>query len=129
MQVNISGHHVEMTESTKTHIKNKVDKIASHYPGLISMSVILSNERNANTIEMNTSYEGAPISATGSDENLYAAISITCKKMDAALSHRKGVLKAKQHNKPVLEEPEAELADDEEIEADYDYEEEEMSTS
>lgn len=107
MQINLSGHHVEITEATRAHIKNKLDKIASHYNSLISVSVILGNERNLHTVEINTSYEGVQISTTGSEENLYAAIALTCKKIDAALSHRKGILKAKQHNKPILSEPEA----------------------
>lgn len=109
MQINLSGHHVEITEGIKDHIKAKLNKIASHYPSLIAMTVILGNERNVNTVEINTTYEGASISVTGSDDNLFAAIAITGKKLDSALSHRKGVLKANQHNKPVLEEPEPEM--------------------
>ncbi|MCJ8273696.1 MAG: ribosome-associated translation inhibitor RaiA [Psychrosphaera sp.] len=107
MQINLSGHHVEITDGIRTHVKSKLDKIASHYPGIIAMTVILGNEHNKFTCEINTSYGGAPISATGNDENLFSAIAVTGKKVDAALSHRKGVLKANQHDKPSLEDPQA----------------------
>ena len=103
MQLNLSGHHVDITPAIKDHVKAKMNKIAGHYPSIISMTVILGNEKNRNTVEINTSYEGVQISATGSDENLYSAIAITGKKLDAALSHRKGVLKARQHEKPVFQ--------------------------
>jgi putative sigma-54 modulation protein len=123
MQINLSGHHVEITEAIKSHIKAKLNKIAGHYPSLISMTVILGHERNSHTAEINTSYEGVQISATGSEENLYAAIASTCKKIDAALSHRKGALKANQHNKPVLAEAE-EAGDDEEPEYEHNMQDE-----
>lgn len=126
MQINLSGHHVEITEAIKDHIKSKLNKIASHYPSLISMTVILGHERNTNSAEINTSYEGAQLSVTGTDQNLYSAIAAAGKKLDAALSHRKGVLKANQHNKPVLAEPEEAQTD---IDEDYDYEEEETAAS
>jgi ribosomal subunit interface protein len=113
MQINLSGHHVEITDGIKTQVQAKLSKISSHYPGLISMTVILGNERNKHTAEFNTSYEGAPISATGSDSNLFSAIAVAVKKMDAALSHRKGVLKSRQHNKPTQTEPESVQVDTE----------------
>jgi putative sigma-54 modulation protein len=106
MQINLSGHHVDITDNIKTQVSTKLNKIASHYPGIIAMTMILGNEKNTNTAEVNTAYEGVQMSASGADENLYTAIAIACKKLDAALSHRKGVLKAKQYNKPILSEPE-----------------------
>ena len=102
MQINLSGHHVDITDGIKVQVKSKLNKIAKRFPSLIASNVILGNERNKHTVEMNTSYEGAPISVNGADNNLFSAIALTCKKLDAALSHRKGILKANQHNKPQL---------------------------
>ena len=121
MQLNLSGHHVDITDNIKEHVKNKMNKIASHYPGIISMAVILGHEKNNHTAEINTTYEGVSISATATEENLYSAIAAAGKKLNASLEHRKGVLKAKQHAKPILTEMEigklAEEDEDEFIEA------------
>ncbi len=117
MQVNLSGHHVEITDAIKTHVKSKMDKIASHYPGIISMTVILGHEKNVHTVEINTTYEGVSIAANAREENLYSAIASAGKKLDASLAHRKGLLKAKQHNKPVLNaaDPSEEVSEQEEF--------------
>lgn len=111
MQINLSGHHVDITKGIKEQVNSKLNKVAKRYPSLIAANVILGNERNKHTVEINTSYEGASISANGTENNLFSAIATTCKKLDAALSHRKGVLKAKHHNKPQLVEPQVEIVE------------------
>lgn len=117
MQVNLSGHHVDITDAIKDHVKTKMNKIASHYPGIISMTVILGLEKNDHTVEINTTYEGVSVSATAREENLYSAIAAAGKKLDSSLNHRKGVLKSKQHAKPILNNTElGKLAEEDEEE-------------
>lgn len=111
MQINLSGHHVDITKGIKEQVNSKLNKIAKRYPSLIAANVILGNERNKHTVEINTSYEGASISANGAENNLFSAIAATCKKLDAALSHRKGLLKAKQHNKPPVVEQQPQIVE------------------
>ncbi|MGL1955920.1 MAG: ribosome-associated translation inhibitor RaiA [Colwellia sp.] len=100
MKINLSGHHVEVNESIKEHIEEKFSKIASHFPTLISLDVIISKEHHKHQVELTTNYEGGRISATGADEVMYPAITKAAKKLDAALKHRKGQLKANLHTKP-----------------------------
>ncbi len=106
MKVNLTGHNVDITSGIKEHVEAKVSKIASHYPSLISVNVILSKERGEDQVEVVTNYEGSSISARANDKTLYPALAQTLKKLDSALSHRKGVLKAKLHEKPVSNSPE-----------------------
>lgn len=106
MKINLSGHHVEVTDSIKEHIEEKFSKIANHFPTLIALDVILSKEHHKYQIELTTNYEGGRISATGLDEVMYPAIASGAKKLDAALKHRKGQLKANLHNKPDATTPE-----------------------
>lgn len=113
MQVNLSGHHVDITPAVKEHVKAKTNKVASHYPGIISMTVILGLEKNDHSVEINTTYEGVSVSVSATEENLYSAIAAASKKLDAALRHRKGILKAKQNSKPILTSVEAEALDEE----------------
>jgi ribosomal subunit interface protein len=106
MKINISGHHVEINDSIKEHIEEKFSKIANHFPTLIALDVILSKEHHKFQVELTTNYEGGRISATGLDEVMYPAIASGAKKLDAALKHRKGQLKANLHSKPDATTPE-----------------------
>ena len=106
MKINLSGHHVDVTSSIKEHVEEKFSKIATHFPTLISLDVILSKEHGKHQAELRTSYEGGRISATGTDDIMYPAIALAAKKLDAALKHRKGQLKANLHAKPGMTTPE-----------------------
>ena len=106
MTINLSGHHVDVTDSIKEHINEKFSKIAIHFPTLISLDVILSHEHNKHNVELRTTYEGGRISASANDAVMYPAIAIALKKLDAALKHRKGLLKANLHSKPAVTAPE-----------------------
>ncbi|ABO23111.1 ribosome hibernation-promoting factor, HPF/YfiA family [Shewanella loihica] len=106
MKINLSGHHVDITDSIKEHVNQKFSKIATHFPTLISLDVIIAKEHGEFQVELSTNYEGSRISASGSDDIMYPAITNAAKKLDAALKHRKGHLKADLHQKPVSTTPE-----------------------
>ena len=106
MKINLSGHHVDINDSIKQHIEEKFSKIANHFPSLIGLDIILSKEHAKHQAEISTTYEGTRISATGADDVMYPAIASAAKKLDAALKHRKGQLKANLHSKPVNTTPE-----------------------
>ncbi|MBL4942691.1 MAG: ribosome-associated translation inhibitor RaiA [Colwellia sp.] len=106
MKINLSGHHVEVNDSIKEHIEEKFSKIANHFPTLITLDVIISKEHHKHQVELTTNYEGGRISVTGSDNVMFPAIASAAKKLDAALKHRKGQLKANLHEKPQSTAPE-----------------------
>ena len=106
MKINLSGHHVEVNDSIQADIEDKFSKIASHFPTLIALDVIISKENNKHKVEITTTYEGGRISVTASDDVMYPAIASAKKKLDAALKHRKGQLKANLHAKPGITQPE-----------------------
>lgn len=105
MKINLSGHHVEVTDSIKEHLDEKFVKIATHFPTLISLDVIIAKEHGKHQVELTTNYEGARVSVTGTDDIMYPAIAVAAKKLDAALKHRKGQLKSNLHSKPGITKP------------------------
>ncbi|MCE9686591.1 MULTISPECIES: ribosome hibernation-promoting factor, HPF/YfiA family [Shewanella] len=105
MKINLSGHHVDVTDTVKAHVNEKFSKIASHFPSLLALDVIIAKEHGEFEVELRTNYEGSRISATGNDAIMYPAIACAAKKLDAALKHRKGQLKADLHEKPVCTTP------------------------
>jgi len=106
MKLNISGHHVDVTDSIKEHLEEKFAKIATHFPTLISLDIIISKKHGEFDVELRTNYEGTSIAAKGNDSVMYPAITSAAKKLDTVLKHRKGQLKADLYEKPDLTEPE-----------------------
>ncbi len=103
MQINLSGHHVDITDGIRTAVQNKFSKIQSHYPSLDSLSIILKVERNQQSVEAKTQFLGATVAVEGSDSDLYVAIGEAAKKLEAALSHRKGATSAHRYDRPAAE--------------------------
>ena len=112
MKINVSGHHVDVTDNIKEHLEEKFAKIATHFPTLISLDVIIAKKHGEFDVEIRTNYEGTSIAAKGSDSVMYPAITSAAKKLDTVLKNRKGQLKADLHEKPEL----AETEDDDETE-------------
>ena len=100
MKIKLSGHHVEITEAIRQFVDEKFSKIASHFPSLITLDIILSKEHGKFNVEISTKYDGRSISVSANDAVMYPAFSKAAKKLDAALSHRKGQLKDNLHSKP-----------------------------
>jgi ribosomal subunit interface protein len=94
MQINLSGHHVEITDGIREAVHNKFSKVESHYPSLDSLTVIATVERNEQRVEAKTQYLGASIAVQGANHDMYVAIAEAAKKLESALSHRKGTSKA-----------------------------------
>ena len=105
MKINLSGHHVDVSSSIQEHLEEKFSKLGIHFPTLIAIDVIISKEKNKFQVELVTTYEGGRISTSGSNDLMYPAIASAGKKLDAALKHRKGQLKANLHSKPVSTHP------------------------
>lgn len=100
MQIEISGHHIEVTEAMRNNVEERLQRLVSHYPSLDKISVFLTVERKEQSAEITTQYMGAQVAVNAKDHDLYAAIAAAAKKMDAALGHRKGQLHANDKHKP-----------------------------
>jgi len=106
MKINISGHHVDITDGIKEHLEEKFAKIATHFPTLISLDIIISKKHGDFDVEIRSNYEGTSVAAKGNNSVMYPAIANAAKKLDTVLKHRKGQLKAGLHEKPELIESE-----------------------
>ena len=41
MKINLSGHHVDVTDTVKEHVNEKLSKIGKHFPSLIALDVTI----------------------------------------------------------------------------------------
>ncbi|MEZ5524352.1 MAG: ribosome-associated translation inhibitor RaiA [Pseudomonadales bacterium] len=110
MQINVTGHHVELTDGLNDAVTQKCQKVASHYQDVNTINVILTVDKNAQTAEATTHFLGQDIVAKASADDMYQAIAEMGNKLQASLQKRKEITKSHSHSKPVIEDGEAALA-------------------
>ncbi len=92
MQLNITGHHVELTESLKDYVTNKLQKLERHFDHISNVQVTLSVQKLRQIAEATLHISGADIHATAEQEDMYAAIDLLVDKLD------RQILKHKEKN-------------------------------
>lgn len=74
MQLNVSGHHIEVTESLRAYVVSKIDKIGRHFDLVSDVSCILTVEKLRHKAEATVKVNGGKIYADHTEEDMYAAI-------------------------------------------------------
>jgi putative sigma-54 modulation protein len=82
MNLNITGHHVEVTPALRDYVTGKVDKVIRHFDHVTSVHVILTVEKLVQKAEITLHVKGKDIFADSSDTDLYAAIDKLVDKLD-----------------------------------------------
>lgn len=100
MHINITGHHVEITEGLKTAVNNSLNKLIKHYPDIESVNVILTVEKKEQIAEAKVHFLGQDLVATASSQDLYISIGDLKMKLEALLQKRKATIKSHPHVKP-----------------------------
>ena len=82
MQINISGHHLDLTPALKDYVNSKLSKLETHFDNITSTSVVLTLEKGIQKAEANVHVAGADLFAHAEHENMYAAIDALSDKLD-----------------------------------------------
>lgn len=89
MQLNISGHHVELTEAMQSYVESKMERLERHFDQVTNVNVILSVEKLRQKAEATIHITGHDIFANAEDENMYAAIDALIDKLDRQIKKHK----------------------------------------
>lgn len=89
MQINISGRHVEVTESMKEYVTSKLERLNNHHDRITSTNVILSVDKLIQKAEATVHVSGKDVFADASHEDLYTAIDSLADKLDRQLIKHK----------------------------------------
>lgn len=89
MQINVSGHHIEVTPALRSYVISKLDRLERHFDRITSTHVILSVEKQRQKADATISYSGGEIYADAESDDLYAAIDMLAAKLDRQLIKRK----------------------------------------
>ena len=98
MQINLSGHHVDVTDSMRTYVHEKLARLARHFEHVTQVQVILSVEKLVHKAEAQLHIAGADVYAEATDEVMYAAIDALADKLDRQVIKQKE--KLKDHRAP-----------------------------
>lgn len=96
MKVNVSGHHIEITESLQAFVEDKMSKLERHFDGIVSAQVTLTVVKDRMTAESNLAVGGSDLHASAEGEDMYAAIDQMVEKLIRQLQKHKEKLVARK---------------------------------
>ena len=93
MQINLSGHHLEVTPALKDYVKNKLQRLERHFDHVTNAHVVLTIEKTIQKAEATVHVSGGHLFADATDEDMYAAIDALADKLDRQIKRHKEKLK------------------------------------
>jgi putative sigma-54 modulation protein len=101
MQINLTGHHIDITDALRSYVENKFERMARHFDHVINAHVVLTVEKLAQKAEATLHINGGTVFADSVHEDMYAAIDALVDKLDRQVlrykekksSHRGNVAK------------------------------------
>jgi len=93
MQINITGHHVDITSALRAYVEDKFERLERHFDNMTNTHVILGIEKERQKAEATIHVSRGNIYADSEDENMYAAIDSLTDKLDRQIKKHKEKLK------------------------------------
>ncbi|AIY64062.1 MULTISPECIES: ribosome hibernation promoting factor [Pseudoalteromonas] len=82
MQLNLTGRHVEITDSLRDYVTNKFAKLERHFDHINNVHVILDVEKLSQKAEATMHVNGGELFASEAQQDMYAAIDGLVDKLD-----------------------------------------------
>lgn len=92
MQINITGHHVDITPALHDYVTSKMSKIERHFDHITHTQVTLTVEKDRQKAEASMHLSGNDVFAQCESNDMYASIDALLDKLD------RQVLKYKEKN-------------------------------
>lgn len=89
MQINVSGHHVEVTPPLHDYVTTKLGKLQRHFDNITNTSVVLTVEKLVHKAEATVHVAGGDLFAASESADMYAAIDSLADKLDRQLIRHK----------------------------------------
>ena len=89
MNLQISGHHLEITPAIHDYVTGKLERVTRHFDNVIDVNVILSVDKLKQKAEVTVHLSGKDVHVEAIDEDLYAAIDSLADKVDRQIQKHK----------------------------------------
>ena len=93
MQINLTGHHVDITDSLRDYVDTKFAKLERHFDHINNVHVILKVEKLQQIAEATLHLSGTEVFATSEHADMYAAIDALIDKLDRQVIKHKEKIK------------------------------------
>ena len=102
MNLNLTGHHLEITPAIRDYVVAKLDRVTRHFDHVIDVNVVLSVDKLRQKIEANLHIRGKDIHAESIEPDMYAAIDALADKLDRQVLKHKEKLALHRHEGAVI---------------------------
>ncbi len=89
MQLNVTGHHVEITPALRDYVGSKLERLERLFDHVTNVHVVLSVEKLRHKAEATLSITGNNLFADAEEEDMYAAIDALADKLDRQIRKHK----------------------------------------
>ena len=93
MQLNLTGHHVEITDPLRAYVNEKFERLSRHFDHVLNGHVILTVEKLVQKAEATLHVSGSDLYADARKEDMYAAIDALVDKLDRQVIKHKEKIK------------------------------------
>jgi ribosome hibernation promoting factor len=96
MQLNVTGHHVDVTPALRSYVEKKLERIMRHFDQLIDIHFVLTVEKLQHKAEATLRVRGETIHAVATEGDMYASIDALADRLERRV--RKHKEKAQDHH-------------------------------
>src|SRR5213075_2944754 len=82
MNLNVSGHHLEVTPAIRSYVRTKLERVSRHFDHVIDAHVILTVDKIRQKAECTLHVRGKDLHYESEEDDLYAAIDLLADKLD-----------------------------------------------
>jgi len=93
MQIDLTGHHVDITPALRGYVNEKFERLERHFDHVINAHVILTVEKLRHKAEAYMLVSGSKLFADVVNDDMYAAIDLLADKLDRQVLKHKEKLK------------------------------------
>ncbi|MFT5790078.1 MAG: putative sigma-54 modulation protein [Shewanella sp.] len=94
MQINLTGHNIEITASLRSYVEEKFTKLERHFDQINNVHVILNVEKLQQIAEARIHLKKGEVFATSEHADMYAAIDSLIDKLDRqVIKHKEKLTK------------------------------------
>jgi putative sigma-54 modulation protein len=89
MNLNVTGHHLEITPAIRDYVIGKLDRVTRHFDDVIDVNVVMTVDKLRHKVEVNLHTRGKDIHVEAIEPDMYAAIDALVDKLDRqVLKHK-----------------------------------------
>jgi len=89
MQIQLTGHHVDITPAMREYVNSKFEKLERHYDQMNDAHVVLTVEKLQQKAEATIQVSKGSVFADAISEDMYAAIDALVDKLDRQIKKHK----------------------------------------